>query len=297
MKSQILPAVPGPMPLRDALAAATAELAAAGVPSPRHDAEALAAHLLGVHRSELVRYAEIDGAGFAELVAARARRLPLQHLTGLAHFRYVTVAVGPGVFVPRPETEVMVGWLLDALRSPGGGGPAPVVVDLCTGSGAIALALAGELPAATVHAVELDPGAHDWAARNLAGSSVTLHLGDAATALPELDGQVDAVISNPPYIPHEAWESVAPEVRDHDPAAALWGGGRDGLDLIRAIERTAARLLRPGGAVAVEHADAQGRSAPAVFVAARCWTEVADHQDLTGRDRFVTARRPQDPSK
>jgi release factor glutamine methyltransferase len=142
-----------------------------------------------------------------------------------------------------------------------------------------------------VHAVELDPPAHDWAARNLAGSTVTLHLGDAAAALPEWDGAVDAVISNPPYIPHEAWESVAPEVRDHDPAAALWGGGRDGLDLVRVIERTAARLLRPGGLVVVEHADAQGRSAPAVFASAGRWSEVGDHQDLTGRDRFLTARR------
>lgn len=282
---------PGPTPLRAALAAAAAELAAAGVPSPRHDAEELAAHLLGVRRSELGRHAEIDAGGFGDLVAARAARRPLQHLTGLAYFRHVTLAVGPGVFVPRPETEVMVGWLLEALA----GVPAPLVVDLCTGSGVIALALACELPAATVHAVELDPGAHDWAARNLAGSAVVLHLGDAASALPELDGRVDAVISNPPYIPHEAWESVAPEVRDHDPAAALWGGGRDGLDLVRAIERTAARLLRPGGVVAVEHADAQGRSAPAVFAGAGRWTEVADHPDLTGRDRFVTARRPPGP--
>ena len=279
----------GSVPLRPAVAAAAEELAAAGVPSPRHDAEALAAHVLGVRRAELAAHARIDGAAYAALVADRARRRPLQHLTGVAHFRHVSVAVGPGVFVPRPETEVMVGWLIDALRDR----PPPVrVADLGTGSGAIALSFATELPGVEVHAVEVDERAYDYAARNLAGSGVRLYLADVAHALPGMDALFDAVVSNPPYIPLTAWESVAVEVRDHDPPTALWGGGGDGLDTVRAVERTAARLLAPGGIVAVEHADAQGRTAPAVFAAAGRWAELRDHQDLTGRDRFLTARRP-----
>jgi release factor glutamine methyltransferase len=274
--------------LRAALDAATARLAAAGVGSPRFDAEELAAHVLGVGRGDLIRHERIDAAAYEELVAAREQRRPLQHLTGLAHFRYVSVAVGPGVFVPRPETEVMVDQVIAHLRA----GPAePLVVDLCTGSGAIALSIATEVPGARVHAVEVDPCAHDWAARNLAGSGVILHLADARSALPELAGTVDVVISNPPYIPLQAWESVATEVRDHDPAAALWGGGEDGLDLIRGVEARAGLLLRRDGLVAVEHADVQGAGVTAVFRGAGRWRAVADHRDLAGRDRYLTAVR------
>ncbi len=282
--------VTGPVtrePLRAALAAATEQLRAAGVASPRTDAEELAAHVLGAERRDLVRFDEIDAGAYAKLVEARAARTPLQHLTGVAHFRHVSLAVGPGVFVPRPETEVMVGQMIDAARSLPAGS---VAVDLCTGSGAIALALATEVPGLTVHAVELDPDALAWARRNLDGSGVTLHAGDAADALPELDGQVDLVVSNPPYIPLDAWESVAVEARDHDPAAALWGGD-DGLDVVRAVERTAGRLLRTGGRVAVEHADVQGPAVVEVFARTGRWTQVRSHQDLTERDRFVTATR------
>jgi release factor glutamine methyltransferase len=162
------------------------------------------------------------------------------------------------------------------------------VVDLCTGSGAIALAVVHEVPGAIVHAVELDEIAFGWAQRNLSGTGVDLRLGDAADAFIDLDGQVDVVVSNPPYIPLDAWESVAPEVRDHDPALALWSGD-DGLDAIRMIEATAWRLLKPGGVVGVEHADAQGESAPAVF--GDRWSDVRDHPDLAGRPRFVTATK------
>ena len=164
-----------------------------------------------------------------------------------------------------------------------------MVVDLCCGSGAIALSLADEVANAEVHAVELDPGAHAWAERNLAQTSVDLRLGDMADAFPELDGRVDVVACNPPYIPLEAWASVAPEARDHDPALALWSGD-DGLDAMRVLESSAARLLRPGGWVGAEHADVQGESAAQVFLAAGRWTGVRDHQDLAGRPRFVTAR-------
>jgi release factor glutamine methyltransferase len=273
--------------LRPALTNATERLAAAGVESARHDAEELAAHLLGVRRTELVRHDRIDGPAFEALIDRRAARQPLQHLTGVAYFRRVALAVGPGVFVPRPETEVMVGKVVEFLRL------LPVgarVVDLGTGSGAIALSVVTEVPGTQVHAVEVDPAAHDWAARNLASSPVTLHLADARTALVELAGSCDVVVSNPPYIPLPAWESVAPEARDHDPPTALWSGA-DGLDMLRVVVRRAAELLRPGGLVAVEHADAQTDSAPALLRTAGFWRAVADHQDLTGRGRFVTAIR------
>jgi len=278
----------GSGPLRAAIGAASARLTAAGVATARFDAEELAAHVLGVARSDLVRHDRIDLEHYEALIERRAARHPLQHLTGVAHFRRLSLAVGPGVFVPRPETEVMVGQVIEFLRSLG---PAPRVVDLGTGSGVIALSLATEVPGSEVHAVEVDPRAHAWAARNLAGSGVQLHLADAAGALPELDGAVDAVVSNPPYIPHDAWESVAAEVRDHDPDLALWGGGPDGLDTIRLVEARAAALLRPGGLVAVEHADLQGSSAPAIFRATGRWRAVHDHRDLSGRDRFLTGLR------
>ena len=272
---------------------ASERLEAAGVPSPGADAAALLAHVLGAGRGALLVHPPVappDAEAYAALVGRRADRVPLQHLTGSAGFRYVELAVGPGVFVPRPETELLAGWAVDAAREVAGTGGTPVVVDLCTGSGAIALAVATEVPQATVLAVELDEGAHRWAEQNLTGSGVELRLGDMAQAFPDLDGTVDVVVSNPPYIPLEAFESVAPEVRDHDPALALWSG-QDGLDALRVVERTAARLLRPGGVVGAEHADAQGVSAPAVLAATQRWREVRDHRDLAGRPRYVTARR------
>jgi release factor glutamine methyltransferase len=227
---------------------------------------------------------------YQQLVARRATRVPLQHLIGRATFRRVELAVGPGVFVPRPETEVLVGWALDALERARQTNPEPVVADLATGSGAIAAALADEAPWARVHAVELDDDAFAWASRNLSGTGVDLRHGDMADELADLDGQVDVVVSNPPYIPLEAWESVSVEGRDHDPALALWAGD-DGLDLMRVLERSASRLLRPGGVVVAEHADEQGTAAPAVFTGTGRWVEVRDHRDLAGRDRFVTARK------
>jgi len=168
-------------------------------------------------------------------------------------------------------------------------GQLPVVVDLCTGSGAIALALATEVPEAQVHAGELSEDALVWADRNLAGSGIDLRHGDMATAFPDLDGTVDVVLCNPPYIPLEAYESVAPEARDHDPHLALFSGD-DGLVAMRVLEGVAARLLRPGGVVGAEHADLQGDSAPGVFRSAERWVDVIDHRDLAGRARYLTAR-------
>ena len=273
---------------RQLLATAAETLREAGVPSPEHDAAELLAHVLGTDRSRLPLVDEVPAAAVGEydaLVARRAAREPLQHLTGRAWFRHVELAVGPGVFVPRPETELLAGWAVESAARL----EAPLVVDLCTGSGAIAKAVAHEVPQARVHAVELDEPAYRWAQRNLAGTGVDLRQGDFGTAFDDLAGTVDVVVCNPPYVPLEAWESVAPEARDHDPHLALFSGA-DGLDAIRVLAVRAAVLLRPGGVLGVEHADVQGEAVPAVLTATGRWTEVRDHRDLAGRPRFTTAR-------
>jgi release factor glutamine methyltransferase len=284
-------------PFHAVLSRAAAQLAAAGVPRPEEDARALAAYVLDLADPDLLgAVAELDAdqvAAFAELVTRRADRVPLPHLTGRVRFRGIELLVGPGVFVPQPETEPVVGWAVAAVRADGVA--APLVVDLCTGSGTIALALANELPHARVHAVERDPGALTWARRNAAAreaagdGAVTWHLGEVAGCLPEFVGQLDLVASNPPYVATSERHVPDPEVVGHDPAVALWAG-EDGLDLVRDIEAAARRLLRPGGRVVVEHSDRQGVTAPAVFTRAGGWTEVTDHVDQEGRDRFVTAR-------
>jgi len=286
--------------LLDEIAVATARLADAGVESPRTDAELIAAHLHGVPRGQLHRIPDADfNPRFWDDIARRAAREPLQHITGLAYFRYLELEVGPGVFVPRPETEVMTGWAIDVLTAMNVAEPA--VADLGAGSGAIALAIAQEVPRAQVHAVEADPLARQWAARNIARcaaaaphTSGRVHLHDAefGTALPDLDGAVDLVVSNPPYIPLGA--GVPPEVAEYDPATALWGGP-DGLDAIRVIEATARRLLRPGGRVAVEHGAPQGSAVYWIFAEESGWRETRTHRDLVGRDRFVTATWPGPP--
>lgn len=275
------------------VALAAVRLAEAGVGSPRADAEELAAWVHGVRRGQLhtVPDREFDARFWAE-VARRESREPLQHITGHAYFRYLDLEVGPGVFVPRPETEVMVGWAIDRLRELDIA--EPLIVDLCTGSGAIALAIAQEVPRSRVHAVELSPDALVWAQRNVSrfpwGSRVTLHHGDARTALPELDGRADLVIANPPYVPLEEWENVAAEARDFDPQMALFSGP-DGLDMIRSLERTAFRLLRPGRWAAVEHSDQQGGAVQRIFLEELGWAQAGDHRDLTNRPRFATARK------
>ena len=282
--------------LLDEIALAVARLAEAGVESPRADAELIAAAVHGVKRTELhtVPDAAFDARFWAD-IARRELREPLQHITGRAAFRYLDLEVGPGVFVPRPETEVMTGWVIDRLRSMDVS--APVVVDLGTGSGAIALAIAQEVPRARVHAVEADPLARAWAERNVTAyvenapytaGRVMVHDGDfcGSSILPELEGTVDCVVSNPPYIPLGA--TVPPEVAEYDPAAALWGG-TDGMDAIKAVERTGERLLRPGGIVAIEHGAPQGAQVYWVFAEELGWRDTRNHKDLAGRDRFVTA--------
>jgi len=283
--------------LRTALGEAAARLAEAGVASPRWDAEELAAHVLGRPRAGLLTIDALSAdqaVRFEALVAERARRVPLQHLTGVAGFRYLELAVGPGVFVPRPETELLAGWGIDVLRD--AGLARPVMVDLCAGSGAIALSVAHEVPSATVYAVEREPHALAWARRNADGREaagdppITLVHGDATdpAVLAGLDGGVDLVLTNPPYVPDGA--AVAPEVAEHDPGAALWGGP-DGLAVVRRLVARAAALLRPGGWVGIEHADVQGGALPRLLAGTGDWSEIADHLDLAGRPRFTTARR------
>lgn len=283
------------MMLRRTVQAATTRLRDAGVDSPDHDARALAVHVLGLAKpSDLLLVDELDEhqlAAYDELVTRRAARVPLQHLTGSVGFRYIELEVGPGVFVPRPETESVVQFAVDALA----GVDSPLCVDLCTGSGTIAFALANEVPGATVHAVERDPDALDWTRRNAANRvkagdpEVLLHLGSAEDALPGFDGTLDLVISNPPYVATTEAHIPDPEVVDHDPGIALWAG-EDGLDVIRLVEQAARRLLKPGGLLVVEHSDRQGRTAPALLEQAGGWSEIQDHKDYADRDRYVTAR-------
>ncbi|GAB3446334.1 peptide chain release factor N(5)-glutamine methyltransferase [Streptomonospora sediminis] len=279
--------------LLDEVARATLRLADAGVPSPRTDAEELAAFVHGVRRGELHGVADSDfDALYWECVARRAAREPLQHITGRAFFRYLELQVGPGVFVPRPETEIMVGWAIDTLRAMDVADP--LVADLGTGSGAIAISIAQEVPRSRVHAVELDPGALGWAQRNIEASGhadrITAHRGDLRGSLPDLDGRLDLLISNPPYVPTADSAHVPPEVRNHDPGAALWAGD-DGLETIRDLEAVGRRLLRPGGAMAIEHGDGQGIDIPRLFPEDQGWCDVRNRKDLAHRDRFVVMRR------
>jgi release factor glutamine methyltransferase len=284
------------VPLRELRAKAVAELTGAGVPDPVVDAELLLGHVLGLGRGEVqakaamdAGLADEDAAAFEALVVRRTSREPLQHLTGRAPFRGLELAVGPGVFVPRPETEIVAQFAIDALQA--SATAEPIAVDLGTGSGAIALALATEVPRAHVHAVEASPEAMAWARRNVEESGVEnleLVLGDLADAFEELDGTVAVVISNPPYVPTDAVPRD-PEVRLFDPAIALYGGA-DGLDLVRAVSRTGWRLLHPGGTLVIEHGELQGESIRDIL-RTDGWRAPATHPDLLGRDRATTALR------
>lgn len=272
------------------------QLNAAGVPDPQVDVELLLGHVLELSRGQVQAKLALD-AGLAPsaierveaLVARRAAREPLQHITGIAPFRSLELAVGPGVFVPRPETEQVVQFAIDALRA--SAEPAPIAVDLGTGSGAIAISLATEVPHSRVFAVELSPQAHEWAARNVTASGLPnlhLSLGDLGTAFHELGGRAAVVISNPPYIPAAAVPRD-PEVHLFDPAAALYGG-EDGLDTVRVVSRTAARLLHEGGTLVIEHGELQGAVVRTILVADG-WRAASTHPDLLGRDRATTALR------
>lgn len=271
-------------------------LSAAGVPSARVDAELLVGHVLGMSRGELQAKAitgheltDVIALEIADLVERRAAREPLQHITGRAPFRSIELAVGPGVFVPRPETEQVAQFAIDALRAVAGA--SPIGVDLGTGSGAIALAMATEVPHAHVVGVEVSPLAFVWTKQNFreyGGDNARAVFIDLADALPELDGVVDVVISNPPYIPTGAIPRD-PEVRLHDPEIALYGGA-DGLDVVRQVSATARRLLHAGGTLVLEHGELQAAEI-AALLRVDGWLAVASHRDLLGRDRATTALR------
>jgi release factor glutamine methyltransferase len=311
---------PGPSPrvvegwvsLRDVMADGQRRLAAAGVPSPDTDAILLAAYVKGVPRGRLLLQDRMDSqerTAYERLLTRRMARVPLQHLVGAAPFRNLELAVGPGVFIPRPETELVAQAGIDALRA------LPPeerrAVDLCTGSGAVAFSLATEAAPAHVTAVEIDEAAVTWTRRNAdalrdeieaAGSRVEVVQADARTCAADggplglLRGSIAVVTMNPPYVPSGA--SVRdPEVRDYDPALALYGGP-DGLDIIRGAVATAADLLQPGGLVVIEHSDEQGDEAeegvPAVLAEDGRWRDIVDHRDLARKPRFTTATRRMD---
>ena len=280
---------------------ATSLLAEAKVSSPQVDAELLLAHVVGVERSQIPTLVSISTEhlkDFEDLVARRANRVPLQHLTGIAYFRHLELAVGPGVFVPRPETELLVDSAVAHLKKI----PAPRnAVDLCAGSGAIAISIALEVPGTIVLAVEVSDDAVKWLAHNIVdhaaqleavGSHVYIHHGNAGdrTLLADMVGEIDAVVTNPPYIPSDMIPRD-PEARDHDPAIALFSG-QDGLDVAREVVVVAADLLKPGGFFGMEHADVQGESVPALLNdMSGTWLDVKDNLDYNKLPRFTTAVR------
>jgi release factor glutamine methyltransferase len=292
--------MPSPDPalsLSASLQRAAERLAVTGIPDPSVDVELLAGFVLGTGRGGVqaaaLRGADLtadDARRLEELVTRRATREPLQHITGLAPFRHLELRVGPGVFVPRPETEIVAQLAIDALRA--AASPSPVAVDLGTGSGAIALAMATEVPHARVFAAENSVDAFVWTKENFervgAGNAQLAYI-DLAHAFPELDGTVSVVASNPPYVPDAAIPRD-PEVRFYDPPAALYGGA-DGLDVVRVLSEVGLRLAHPGGTIVIEHGEWQGEEIRAILTADG-WRAASTHPDLTMRDRATTALRP-----
>lgn len=285
--------------VRTLVEAAVRVLDEAGVPSPRVDAVALAAYALGLPRLELALAPDPAPAGFveelAELVERRRRREPLQHIVGHTVFRYLTLRVEPGVFVPRPETEVVAQVAIDEAARLVAAGTTPVVVDLCCGTGAIALSVDTEVPGAHVVAVDLSPEAVGLTRANsgaVGTRTLRVEQGDVRDPdlLADLVGKVDVLVSNPPYVPPDAVPRE-PEVRDHDPDLALYGGGADGLDVPRAVLAAAARLLVPGGLLVMEHAEVQDAEARAAADRTGAFVDVGTLPDLTGRPRILVARR------
>ncbi|MBW3091858.1 peptide chain release factor N(5)-glutamine methyltransferase [Bifidobacterium sp. 82T10] len=291
------------MTVADVIRDVAGTLRAAGVDTPEHDAKLLLAEAAGRELRDVDKAMlmgdewpldEKAAARFREMTERRARREPLQYIVGHAPFRYLDLAVGPGVFIPRPETETVVQAGLDWLTR--NRIATPRVVDLCAGSGAIGLSVVTEVRGAQVWAVELSPDAYRWTERNrdavarrdpLAGYNYTLEQGDATSplTLPQLDGTIDLVITNPPYVPL-ADIPEQPEVRDHDPDLALYGGSADGVLIPERIIMRAAKLLRPGGALVMEHDISQGDRL-AAFAHANGFTEARTENDWTGRPRFL----------
>ena len=313
--------------VRDLLVDAERRLTRVGVGSPGVDAAEIVAFAMGTTRGRLFLQDEVTAdqrVRIEQLLTRRLSRVPLQHLLGTAGFRRIEVQVGPGVFIPRPETELVTEAAIRALAEQPTG--ERLAVDLCSGTGAIAISLGIEVPGSRVQAVELSDDAIGWTRRNVAehdaaitaaGSRVEVVHADAGLVagpgepLARLAGQVAVVVSNPPYIPADMVPKD-PEVRDHEPKLALYGGGDDGLAVIRAVLRSAAILLRPGGLVVIEHADVQGtaageRGVPGVAermladadlallanvpAGRHVWTDITDRPDLNRLPRFTLARK------
>lgn len=278
--------------VRRAIDDAAATLAKAGIDSARWDAEQLAAHVAGTDRGRLTL---LDSPGeeflgrYRDVVAARSQRVPLQHLVGTAAFGPVTLSVGPGVFIPRPETEALLEWAVAQQLAPW-----PLIVDVCTGSGALAVALAHHLPAARIIAIDNSDAALEYARRNARGTAIELLRADVTELacrlglLSELDGRVDMVVANPPYVPDGA--VLDPEVTQHDPRQAVFGGP-DGLAVIAPLVSLAATWLRPGGLIGIEHDDTTSAQTAKLFERTGAFDDVQAREDLTGRPRFVTARK------
>jgi release factor glutamine methyltransferase len=281
--------------ISEALESATDKLTSAGVTSPSVDAELLGCFVLGIERSELTMlslreelFPEDKIAQFETSVARRVKREPLQHITGLAPFRHLELHVGPGVFIPRPETEQLVELAIESIKKI----EKPLVVDLCSGSGAIAISLATELEGSRVFSVELSEQAFEFLSNNYQKYGLdtkSAKNADLANAFDELEAQVDLVISNPPYIPDSA-VPVDLEVQLHEPSLALYGG-EDGLDVIRRISDRALYLLKPSGLLLLEHADTQAQAISQLLLN-QGWQEVISSQDLAGKDRMISARKP-----
>ena len=283
------------MLVSELLSESSGQLKEAGVISPQVDAELIACYCLGISRSELAlmvatkqEFPKDSMDNFQLALARRVARHPLQHITGIAPFRHLELKVGPGVFTPRPETEQVVGFALEKIESL----QSQLIVDLCSGSGAIAISVATEVSGSNVFAVEKSKEAFAYLRDNAASyglSESNLRNEDLEDSLPELDGQVDLVISNPPYIPINA-TPIDLEVQLHEPRMSLYGGV-DGLDVVRQISVRALKLLRPGGLLVLEHADTQS-SAIGKLLLAQGWLEIEARADLAGKDRMISARKP-----
>ena len=279
------------------LRSAKEKLAAADISEV--DAEHLFAYVLGISRMDLHNAVKLDSTlkslgdfgiiedTFAKLISRRAAHEPLQYLTGTAYFRHLEIQVGPGVLVPRPESELLVEAVLTHINNLEEKVTGEIsVIDLGAGSGALSLAIATEAPRSRVIAVEKSAEAIIWLKKNVARISENVRVveGDVADVLPGV--KCDAVIANPPYIPDN--QSLPRDVAEHEPHIALFGGAT-GLELPKRFIDAAARLLKSGGVLAIEHTEEQGAAIDALL--SRDFIDIAVHQDLTGRPRWSSAVR------
>jgi release factor glutamine methyltransferase len=283
--------------IKSLLRSAKEKLAAADI--SEIDAEHLFAYVLGVTRMDLHNSVKLEATlkalgdfgiiedTFAKLISRRAAHEPLQYLTGIAYFRHLEIEVGPGVLVPRPESELLVDAVLKHVKNLEEKVAGEIsVIDLGAGSGALSLAIATEAPRSRVIAVEKSSDAIEWLKKNVSKISENVRVveGDVAEALPGV--KCDIVIANPPYIPDS--QPLPRDVAEHEPHIALFGGAT-GMEVPQLFINAAARLLKSGGVLAIEHTEDQGAAIDAVL--SRDFTEIVLHLDLTGRPRWTSAVR------